>query len=231
VEIIAQRNTKKRMQKMGVRGRGLPTRTFRRKLTLFSGADQVDLLYFGRGHTNGDTWVYFRALGVVHVGDLFPGDDLPLLDARNGGSALAIGRTLENGYRAIKGAQLIVTGHGAERTWPELLEYTSFNNRFVDEMWRARQGLQSDDDVVRDWSIPASYQKYAPVDADRLRNNVALTFKELNEEARMNAAAYVPYDFVGAYPGASPPVHAAASPAPAPAAPVEPPPPSGDPPN
>jgi len=184
VEIVAQRNTRKRMERMGLRGRALPTRTFRKKLTLFAGTDAVDLYYFGRGHTDGDTWVVFRALGVVHIGDLFPGDDLPMLDAKSGGSALEIGQTLENGYRRIKGATLIITAHGAERTWPELLEYTSFNNQFVNNVWKARQDRKSVEDVVRDWTIPPSYEKYAPIDAKRLKNNVALTFKELDDEAR-----------------------------------------------
>jgi glyoxylase-like metal-dependent hydrolase (beta-lactamase superfamily II) len=186
VEIVAQRNTKKRMENMGLRGRALPTRIFRSQLTLFSGPDAVDVYYFGRGHTDGDTWVVFRASGVVHIGDLFPGDDLPLLDAKRGGSALQIAQTLDNGYRKIKGATLIITGHGTERTWPELREYVSFNNQFVDNVWRARQEHKSADDIVRDWTIPAGYEKYAPIDAGRLKNNVALTLKELNDEARVN---------------------------------------------
>jgi cyclase len=215
VEIIAQRNAKKRMQKMGVRGRGLPTRTFRRTLTLFSGADQVDLLYFGRGHTDGDTWVFFRAPGVVHVGDLFPGDDLPLLDAKNGGSALEIGRTLDNGYRNIKGATLVVTGHGVEQTWPQLQEYEWFNNRFVNDVWTAREASKSVDDVVRGWSIPAGYETYAPIDADRLKNNVALAFRELHDQE--GDSARMPYEYAGLHPGAAPPVPGAASPASPPA--------------
>jgi glyoxylase-like metal-dependent hydrolase (beta-lactamase superfamily II) len=185
VHVVAQRNTKKRMEKMGLRGRTLPTRTFRSKLTLFSGADAVDLYYFGRGHTDGDTWVVFRALGVVHVGDLFPGDDLPLLDAKSGGSALAIGQTLDNAYRRIKGATLIVTPHGGERTWAELREYASFNNQFVNDVWNARQNRKTVDDIVRDWTIPPGYEKYAPIDAERLKNNVAVTMREFDDEARV----------------------------------------------
>jgi glyoxylase-like metal-dependent hydrolase (beta-lactamase superfamily II) len=185
VQIIAQRNIRKRMQKMGARGHALPTRTFRNKLTLGRGEDEVDLFYFGRGHTDGDTWVFFPATGVVHVGDLFPGEDLPLLDGKNGGSALEIAQTLETGFRKIKGATLVVTGHGVERTWPELQEYLSFTNRFVNEVWLATRQRKSVDDIVRDWTIPADYEKYAPIDAARLKNNVALAVKELNDEARM----------------------------------------------
>ena len=179
VQIVAQRNTKKRMERMRLRGRALPTRTFRSKLTLFSGDDAVDLYYVGRGHTDGDTWVVFRALGVVHVGGLFPGDDLPLLDAKRGGSALEIGQTLDNAYRSIKGATLIITPHDGERTWPELREYASFNNLFVNNVSRARAAKKSVDGIVREWTIPAGYEKYLPIDAARLKNNVSLTMKDV----------------------------------------------------
>ena len=226
VDIIAQRNTKKRMQQMGVRGRGLPTRTFRRKLTLFSGADQVDLLYFGRGHTDGDTWVFFRALGVVHVGDLFPGDELPRLDASKGGSALELCRTLDTGYRSIKGAMLVIRGHGVEQTWQQLREYLWFNNRFVHDVWTAREGSKSVDDVVRDWTIPAGYETYAPIDADRLKNNVALAFRELRDQE--GGTDRMPYEYAGLSPGASPPPRGPAAPA---SPPAPPPAPSGGGPN
>ena len=74
-------------------------RTFKDKMTLGSGADQIDLYYFGRGHTNGDAWVVFPALRVVHAGDIFSGKNLPLLDANNGGSGVAHRRHAGEGRR------------------------------------------------------------------------------------------------------------------------------------
>ena len=53
-------------------GRGMPTARSRDTLTLGSGADRIDLHYFGRAHTGGDTYVVFPALRVMHVGDTFP---------------------------------------------------------------------------------------------------------------------------------------------------------------
>src|SRR5687768_3397857 len=38
-------------------GRGMPKKTFKDRMTIGTGADRIDLYYFGRGHTNGDTWV------------------------------------------------------------------------------------------------------------------------------------------------------------------------------
>jgi hypothetical protein len=36
----------------------MPKRTFTDKMTIGNGADRVELYYFGRGHTNGDAWVF-----------------------------------------------------------------------------------------------------------------------------------------------------------------------------
>ena len=46
----------------GDKAKFLPKRTYKDKLTLGKGKDEVDLFYFGPGHTNGDTFVIFPAL-------------------------------------------------------------------------------------------------------------------------------------------------------------------------
>ena len=63
----------------------MPKRTFKDKLTLGKGADQIDLYYFGRAHTGGDAFVVFPALRVMHVGDTMPNRDMPIMDKNNGG--------------------------------------------------------------------------------------------------------------------------------------------------
>jgi glyoxylase-like metal-dependent hydrolase (beta-lactamase superfamily II) len=55
-------------------GKGLPKRTFNDRMTLFKGPDQIELYYFGRGHTNGDAWVLFPSLRVVSAGDIVSGE-------------------------------------------------------------------------------------------------------------------------------------------------------------
>ncbi|MCH8992891.1 MAG: cadherin-like domain-containing protein, partial [Acidobacteria bacterium] len=70
----------------------LPKTTFSDRLSLFAGTpDQIDLYYFGRGHTDGDTFVVFKEARAMHVGDMFLGKTLPFIDAENGngGSAIA----------------------------------------------------------------------------------------------------------------------------------------------
>ncbi len=102
------------------KGVGLPKRTFKDRMTIGKGNDQVDLYYFGRGHTNGDAWIVFPSLKVMHAGDIFSGKNLPLLDANNGGSGLEIGNTLAKAHAGVKGVESIITGHSTVMTMADL---------------------------------------------------------------------------------------------------------------
>src|SRR5678809_1378114 len=197
VDIIVQENTAVNMKKMipnstaadqkvpaktifdEHNGQGLPKRTFKDKMTRFKGADEVDLYYFGRGHTNGDAWVAFPALRVVHAADIFSGKNIPLLDANNGGSAAEIANSLEKGLNGIKNIDTIITGHSTQMTPADLKEYIQFNRDFLNDVRTAMKAGKTVDEVAASWKIPAKYAGYAAPDAGRLKNNVALAFKEL----------------------------------------------------
>ena len=113
VEIVVQENTAANMQKMPVfqepaNKQGLADRTYKDKLTLLSGADAIDLYYFGAAHTNGDTFVVFRNARVMHSGDAFANKAQPFIDRDNGGSGVAYGETLG---KAAKGIPNVDHGH------------------------------------------------------------------------------------------------------------------------
>ena len=98
VETIVHENTRTNMTRMdafkGEKAKFLPKRTYKDKLSLGSGKDQVDLYYLGVGHTNGDTFVVFPALRVMHAGDMFAWKALPYIDTSNGGSVVSHAETL-----------------------------------------------------------------------------------------------------------------------------------------
>jgi glyoxylase-like metal-dependent hydrolase (beta-lactamase superfamily II) len=202
VDIIVQENTKINMAKMIPNstaqdqtvpaqtifqqngGKGLPKKTFKDKMKLFSGADEVDLYYFGRGHTNGDAWVLFPALRTVHAGDIFSGKNLPLLDANNGGSAALIADSLEKGYNALnKNADTIITGHSTQMSMADLKEYIAFNRDFMNDVRTAKAAGKSVEDIAASWKMPAKYTGYADLDANRLKNNVKLAYSELGKSS------------------------------------------------
>ena len=68
--------------------------TFTQETDLFLGGKEVRAKYYGRGHTNGDAFVYFPALKVLHTGDMFT-SATPLIDYPGGGSLIEWTKTLD----------------------------------------------------------------------------------------------------------------------------------------
>jgi cyclase len=196
VEVVVQENTKTNMQEMrgatGIQqnepptnifkannGRGMPTKTFKDKMSLGSGNDRIDLYYFGRGHTNGDAWVVFPAIRLMHAGDIFSGKNLPLLDANNGGSGVAIGNTLAKAADSVKDIDTIITGHSTTMTMADLREYAQFNRDFLADVQAAKKTGKSVDGIASSWKMPDKYKGYAAPQAARLKANVQVVYDEL----------------------------------------------------
>jgi glyoxylase-like metal-dependent hydrolase (beta-lactamase superfamily II) len=142
-------------------GRGLPKRTFADRLSIGKGSDQVDMYYFGRGHTNGDAWIVFPSLRVMHAGDIFSGKNLPIIDANNGGSGLEIGNTLAKAHSGVKNVDTIITGHSTQMTMDDLNEYAEFNREFAAFVQAGKKAGQSPSEIADSWKTPEKYKGYA----------------------------------------------------------------------
>ncbi len=166
VEVVAQENTKVNMEKMPIfkehNNVGLPKRTFKDKMTLGTGADQIDLYYFGRGHTNGDAFVVFPALRVAHAGDIFAGKTVPLIDEANGGSMAEISDSLLKAYNGIKNVDTIINGHmPTQTTWADLKEYSDFNKDLVAWMQSELKAGKTPAQAAAEWKLPEKYKGYS----------------------------------------------------------------------
>jgi glyoxylase-like metal-dependent hydrolase (beta-lactamase superfamily II) len=194
VEVVTQENTKTLMEQMnpvyGLQtgeqpnlfkqngGRGMPKRTFKDKMTIGRGADQIDLHYFGRAHTGGDAYVVFPALRVMHVGDTFPNRDLPIMDKNNGGSGVAFAATLTKAA-AVSGVDTLINGHNPTTTTPaDLKLYSEFIADFVKFAQDAKKAGKTVDDVVSTWKLPAKYTGYATPQAARVKADAQVVFDE-----------------------------------------------------
>ena len=138
-------------------GHGLPTRTFRDRMSLDDGGDRVDLYYFGPGHTGGDTWVVFPSLRTLHSGNTFPGKNLPFRDANNGGSGVEIGNSLQQAHDSIPEVDTIITGHSTQMTWADLNEYAAFNRQFLRAVEGEHAAGLSVEDIAAGWTMPSTY--------------------------------------------------------------------------
>jgi cyclase len=181
VDVVTQLHTQENMKRMAIFGQnrsGLPKQTFTDRMTLDTGADRIELRYFGRGHTNGDAWVIFPELRVVHAGDIFARKGLLFLDGTNGGSGVEVPDTLAKAAEALANIEAIITGHSTVMTVADLREFTEFNREFVNSIRDAKRAGRTVDEVEAAWTLPGKYKGYDAA-RTRLRGNIELIFKEL----------------------------------------------------
>jgi cyclase len=182
VEVVAQENTKANMAKMpafqGDKAQFLPHKTYKDKLSLFSGADRIDLYYFGAGHTNGDTIVVFPALRFAHAGDLFARKGTPLIDTANGGSGVAYPTTLKKAASKIKNVDSVITGHSDVFPWSAVREYSEFNKAFLDATRAAMKQGKSADDAATSLRLPDKFKGYQMTGT---KDNVTKIYGELKK--------------------------------------------------
>jgi glyoxylase-like metal-dependent hydrolase (beta-lactamase superfamily II) len=171
VEIVAHANA--------VKGGLRATKAVGDRLTLLSGADQIDLYYFGRGHTDGDLVVVFPQKRLAYFGDLFPAKAAPVVDVSSGGSAVALPDTLRRALTEITGVTRVVTGHpeGLEATrdpratsvdistprtmrWSDVAEYADFTRDFLAAVREARAAGKTAADATAGLALPERYKDY-----------------------------------------------------------------------
>ena len=165
VESIVHENTRTNMTKMkefaGANAQFIPKRTYKDKLTVGSGKDQIDLYYFGRGHTNGDTFVVFPALRTMHVGDMFAWKALPYVDTDNGGSVVEQPESLAKAVATVKNVDTIINGHIPVGTWNDLREYADFTKDFVDFARASLKAGKNVEQAASEYKVAPKFNGYA----------------------------------------------------------------------
>ena len=180
VEVVAHENTKANMMKMDAfkgKEQFLPGKTYKDKLTLGKGKDQIDLYYFGAAHTSGDTVIVYPALRVLHMGDMFAWRDGPLCDRANGGSCVAYPKTLANVIAGLKNIDTVIPGHSPMMTMADVQGYQRFMTDLVAAAQAAIGAGRSVDEAVASFDIA----KYAGYKNERVTGAMQAVFDEMKK--------------------------------------------------
>jgi glyoxylase-like metal-dependent hydrolase (beta-lactamase superfamily II) len=185
IESIVHENARTSMMKMpefsGANAQFLPKRTYKDRLTVGSGKDQIDLYYFGRGHTNGDTFVVFTALRTMHAGDMFPVKALPYVDTTNGGTVVEHPDSLAKAA-AVLNVDTIIRGHIPVGTVNDLKEYVSFLRDFVNFARSSMKAGKTVEQAAKEYTVDPKYKGYAPSVNPRYgtpQKNLQIAYDEL----------------------------------------------------
>ena len=188
IENIVQENTKANMAKMdefkGAKAQFLPKKTYKDTMKVGSGKDEIDLYYFGRGHTNGDTFVVFPALRTMHVGDMFAWKALPYVDTANGGSVIEQPTSLARAVATVKNVDTIINGHIPVSTFNDLKEYAQFTKEFAEFAEREMKAGKTAAQAADEYKLDPKYKGYAVSVSPAFggaRGNLEIAYNELKK--------------------------------------------------
>jgi len=119
--IVAHTNVRKRLTtKQELFGRvvepmekdGLPVVTFDQSLSIHFNGEEIKVLHFPRGHTDGDSVILFTGSNVVHMGDHLFAGTFPFIDLEHGGDVEGFTRNVERLIEQLPADMKVIPGHG-----------------------------------------------------------------------------------------------------------------------
>lgn len=125
------------------------------------GKETVTLKYFGRGHTNGDSFVHFKKANIVHVGDLVFNRRHPVIDPSAGASFIEWVKTLDAAVAHFKKNTTYVCGHAREGfetiiTKADILLFRDYINNLLAYTKTSISSGMTKEDFLKTTSIPGS---------------------------------------------------------------------------
>ena len=163
MEIVSQERAAANMRKMTMMfttPAGLPTRTFKDRLTLGSGPDRIELYYLGAGHCHADTFVVIPALRILLTGSAFGGKFLPALVRPNGGNGVAYPETLTKALALTREVDTLITARGGLAKPKDLEVHRDFMRDFLESARQAKKAGRTAAEAAKAWRVPPRYVGY-----------------------------------------------------------------------
>jgi glyoxylase-like metal-dependent hydrolase (beta-lactamase superfamily II) len=126
-KIIASANLHKRLAaQTNAVPEALPVITYTHDTSLYFNGEEVRIIAFGPGHTDGDSAVYFTDSKVLHLGDQFVNGRFPYVDVANGGDVKGYLNNLDSVLAWVPADMKIIPGHGVVSTVDDLKKFRDF---------------------------------------------------------------------------------------------------------
>lgn len=100
-----------------------PLITYTESMSIHVNGDEIKLVHYPNGHTDGDTVVWFKKANVVHLGDNFFVGRFPFVDLDSNGNVQGLINNIAALLAAIPVDAKIIPGHGPLSTHADLKAY------------------------------------------------------------------------------------------------------------
>jgi cyclase len=101
----------------------LPVITFDQSLSVHFNGEEIKVIHFPQGHTDGDSVIFFTTSNVVHMGDDFFANRFPFVDLESGGSVQGLIKNIAEIMDKLPADVKLIPGHGPISTVDDLKRY------------------------------------------------------------------------------------------------------------
>ncbi|HZG54077.1 MAG TPA: MBL fold metallo-hydrolase [Pyrinomonadaceae bacterium] len=101
----------------------LPVITFNQSVSIHFNGEEIRVIHFPAGHTDGDSIIFFAGSNVVHMGDHYFAGRFPFIDLEHGGTVEGLRRNIEAVIARVPADVKIIPGHGPLSTLDDLKLY------------------------------------------------------------------------------------------------------------
>lgn len=122
----------------------LPIVTYTESMTIYINGEEIRLVHYPNGHTDGDTVVFFDKANVVHFGDTFFAGRFPFVDLDSGGSVQGLINNIASLISKVPADAKLIPGHGPVSTLADLKSYHSMlveSSKVVTDAMKAGRSL------------------------------------------------------------------------------------------
>ncbi len=97
-----------------------PVVTFDTSVSIHFNGEEIKVVHFPHGHTDGDSIVFFTQSNVIHMGDHFFAGRFPFIDLENGGTVQGYTQNVKSVIDQAAADTKIIPGHGLLSTLDDL---------------------------------------------------------------------------------------------------------------
>jgi len=159
--IVAHENVRKRLAAANPpkAKEALPVITFSDAISIYFNDEEIKVMHYPNGHTDGDAVVYFKNSKVVHMGDNFFAGRFPYVDLKNGGNAVGLKKNIENIVAELPADVKIIPGHGDLSELKDLQTYLAMLKETIQVVASAKEGGK-DLATIKASGLPARWKSW-----------------------------------------------------------------------
>jgi len=136
-----------------------PVITFDDAVAVHFNGEDIQVVHYPHGHTDGDSIIFFKGSNVVHMGDDFFNGMFPFVDLSSGGSVQGMAAAVAQVIPLIQPGAKVIPGHGALSDVNGLKTFSRMLEASLDTV---RAGLQAHKSLaeIQKAGLPAEWSSW-----------------------------------------------------------------------